>query len=197
MSTPGSVGRPGKWPAKKASSPVRCQRPRAGLARDDLVELVDEEKRGPMGEHVLGAHSAHGTTRLVGSPTQASLGPPPKSHSNGYRSVSVWWWRWWRLTASGSRPPGCRPRDARCRRPSRSTRTPGSVDSWLSRRSKSELKITIGCSTRRSRISSATSRSLALGHHLVEDDHVRDRDRRDDQRRRRRRSYRRLRTRRR
>src|SRR3546814_15490729 len=27
MSTPGSVGRPGKWPPKNASSPVRCQRP--------------------------------------------------------------------------------------------------------------------------------------------------------------------------
>src|SRR5438132_5250397 len=29
INTPGSVGRPGKCPAKKASSPVRCQRPRA------------------------------------------------------------------------------------------------------------------------------------------------------------------------
>ena len=28
MSTPGSVGRPGKWPAKNHSSPVRCQRAR-------------------------------------------------------------------------------------------------------------------------------------------------------------------------
>src|SRR4051794_38999143 len=29
MSTPGNVGRPGKWPVKNASSPVRCHRPRA------------------------------------------------------------------------------------------------------------------------------------------------------------------------
>src|SRR5579875_1761525 len=32
MSTPGSVGRPGKWPAKKGSSPVSLQMP---LADDD------------------------------------------------------------------------------------------------------------------------------------------------------------------
>ena len=52
ISTPGSVGRPGKWPAKNASSPVSCQRPRGRLAGHDLDQLVDEEERRPVREDV-------------------------------------------------------------------------------------------------------------------------------------------------
>ena len=58
ISTPGSVGRPGKWPAKNHSSPVNRQRPRADYAGDDLEDLVDEEERRPVREHVGGVHVA-------------------------------------------------------------------------------------------------------------------------------------------
>src|SRR4051794_13610758 len=43
ISTPGSVGRPGKWPAKNASSPVRCHRPRA--ERPGTTSSISSTKR--------------------------------------------------------------------------------------------------------------------------------------------------------
>ena len=49
---PGRVGRPGKWPAKKASSPVRCHRPVADAGWHDLGDLVDEQERGTVGQYV-------------------------------------------------------------------------------------------------------------------------------------------------
>ena len=52
ISTPGSVGRPGKWPAKNDSSPVR--RPRARGARSGLEarHLVEEQERRPVRQDV-------------------------------------------------------------------------------------------------------------------------------------------------
>ena len=48
ISTPGRVGRPGKWPAKKASSPREVPAPARRARRDDLGHLVDEQERRPV-----------------------------------------------------------------------------------------------------------------------------------------------------
>src|SRR6266851_7809632 len=45
MSTPGSVGRPGKWPAKNGSSPVRCHDPRA-LTPGSTSSMVSIRRKG-------------------------------------------------------------------------------------------------------------------------------------------------------
>ena len=58
MSTPGNVGRPGKWPAKNGSSPVRCQlavRRHPGL---DRGHLGDEKERWPVRQDVAGSGRA-------------------------------------------------------------------------------------------------------------------------------------------
>src|SRR3984957_16741017 len=53
--TPGSVGRPGKWPPKKASSPVSSHRPCAETPGSTAVSSVTKRKggRGP-GQHWSG-----------------------------------------------------------------------------------------------------------------------------------------------
>ena len=70
ISTPGSVGRPGKWPGKNHSSPVRCQLPTAldtGLEGD---ELIDEQKRWPVRQDIdrrrQRRHSASASNNFVG-----------------------------------------------------------------------------------------------------------------------------------
>ncbi len=57
---PGRVGRPGKCPAKKASSPVSCQLPVADWPGSTASELGDEEEGVAMGQVVLGSHDRRG-----------------------------------------------------------------------------------------------------------------------------------------
>src|SRR5687768_12062683 len=55
MSTPGRVGRPGKWPAKNASSPVRCQRPMADCPGTTSTSSSTNRNGGRCGRTSAGA----------------------------------------------------------------------------------------------------------------------------------------------
>ena len=62
MRTPGRVGRPGKWPAKKSSSPVRRQRP---------------EARRPGSSSVTSSTNRNGGRCGITSAGRGVTGPPP------------------------------------------------------------------------------------------------------------------------
>ena len=59
ISTPGSVGRPGKWPAKNSSSPVSCQWPRAETPGSTAVTSVTKRNGRPVRQDV-GGSGQHG-----------------------------------------------------------------------------------------------------------------------------------------
>src|SRR5580658_918117 len=54
MSTPGTVGRPGKCPAKKGSSPERCQWPRAETPGSTAVTSETKRNGGRCGRTSAG-----------------------------------------------------------------------------------------------------------------------------------------------
>src|SRR3546814_11383810 len=86
MSTPGSVGRPGKWPPKNASSPVRCQRPVAETPGSTSTSSSTNRNGGrcgrtPDGEgrsftaRLLLALVREGLEQVGGCVLRADLGP--------------------------------------------------------------------------------------------------------------------------
>ena len=69
MRTPGSVGRPGKWPSKNGSSPRRCQTPLAHAPGVTDVTSETRRKGGRCGRTSAGSNGGVGATRA--SPTSA------------------------------------------------------------------------------------------------------------------------------
>ena len=81
MSTPGNVGRPGKWPAKKGSSPVSLHTPLALLPGSMAVTSSTNKKGGRCGSTCAGLGQRLAPFPLFG-PSFAPLlnGPSPSRH---------------------------------------------------------------------------------------------------------------------
>src|SRR6187399_3775665 len=76
ISTPGRVGRPGKCPAKNASSPVRCQRPAADRPGTTSTSSSTNRNGGRCGRTSTGAgRSGNGLEQVGRGVLRADLRP--------------------------------------------------------------------------------------------------------------------------